>query len=123
MDRKTDNNTSVATQLIISDDVIASIAMSAAKDIEGVGRLVQRPKDIRSVVKIFEGPLRYVEVSSNDKVYNLKLHITIKDGEKIPSVVANVQTAVKNAIQGMGGCVVSKVNVCVADVEIAEKRT
>ena len=123
MDKQKDNNTSVATQLIISDEVIASIAMSAAKDIEGVGSLVQRPKDIRGIVKIFEGPLRYVEVTSNDKVYNLKLYITIKDGEKIPPVVAKVQTAVKNAVQGMGGCVVSKVNVCVADVEIIEKRT
>ncbi len=123
MDKQPINSTSVATQLVISDDVIASIAMSAAKDIEGVGGLVQRPKDIRSLVNIFEGPLKYVEVSSNDNVYNLKLYITIKEGVKIPSVVSKVQTAVKNAVQGMGGCVVSKVNVCVADVEITEKRT
>lgn len=123
MDKQPEKNSTVATQLVISDDVIASIAMSAAKDIEGVGRLVQRPKDIRSIVKIFEGPLKYVEVTSSDKVYNIKLYITIKDGEKIPSVVSKVQTAVKNAVQGMGGCVVSKVNVCVADVEITGKCT
>ena len=114
---------SVASQLVISDDVIASVAMNAAKDINGVGKIVQRPKDIRSVVEIFEGALKYVEVSSNEKTYTLKIHITIKDGEKIPVVAAEVQKAVKNAVQGMTGCVVSKVNVCVADVEITEKRT
>ncbi|MBO5360858.1 MAG: Asp23/Gls24 family envelope stress response protein [Clostridia bacterium] len=120
--KKQPNNT-VATSLVISDDVIASIAMSAAKDIDGVGSLVQRPTDIRSVMKIFEGALKYVEVSSSDKVYTLKVHISIKDGEKIPAVVSEVQKAVKNAVQGMTGCAVSKVNVCVADVEITEKRT
>ena len=114
---------SVSTQLVISDEVIASIAMSAAKDIEGVAGLVQRPKDIRSVIHIFEGPLKYVEVVSNDAVYNLKLYIAVKDGVKIPTVVSQVQSAVKNAVQGMGGCVVSKVNVCVADVKIKEKST
>ncbi|MEE1283307.1 MAG: Asp23/Gls24 family envelope stress response protein [Acutalibacteraceae bacterium] len=114
---------SVSTQLVISDEVIASIAMSAAKDIEGVAGLVQRPKDIRSVIHIFEGPLKYVEVVSNDTVYNLKLYIAVKDGVKIPTVVSQVQSAVKNAVQGMGGCVVSKVNVCVADVKIKEKST
>lgn len=114
---------SVASQLVISDDVIASIAMNAAKDINGVGKIVQRPKDIRSVVEIFEGALKYVDVSSNEKTYSLKIYLTIKDGEKIPAVAAAVQQAVKNAVQGMTGCVVSKVNVCVADVEITEKCT
>ncbi len=122
MGKHPDSNT-VATQLVISDEVIASIAMSAAKDIEGVAGFVQRPKDIRSFVNIFEGPLKYVEVSSSDNVYNIKLYITVKDGVKIPAVVSQVQPAVKNAVQGMGGCVVSKVNVCVADVKITEKRT
>ena len=120
---KKEPNTTVATSLVISEDVIASIAMSAAKDIGGVGRLVQRPADLRSVMNIFEGALKYVEVSSSDRVYTLKLHISIKDGEKIPAVVAEVQKVVKNAVQGMTGCAVSKVNVCVADVEITEKRT
>ena len=118
---KQPKDNSVATQVVISDDVIASIAMNAVKDINGVGRLVQRPADMRSVVNIFEGALKYIEVYSNDKTYTLKLHITIKEGEKIPAVVADVQSAVKNAVQGMSGCVVSKVNVSVADVEISKK--
>ncbi len=122
MNKQPENN-SVTTNLVISDDVIASIAMSAAKDISGVGKLVQRPTDIRSVMNIFEGALKYVEVSSSDKVYSLKVYITINDGEKIPAVVSEVQKAVKSAVQGMTGCAVSKVNVCVADVEIIEKRT
>ena len=90
---KQPNKNNVATQLVISDDVIASIAMSAAKDISGVGRLVQRPTDVRSVINIFEGALKYVEVISSDNVYNLKVFITIKDGEKIPTVVSEVQKA------------------------------
>ena len=121
MEKQPDN--SLVSQLVISDDVIASVAMNAVKDIDGVGKIVHRPKDIRSVAEMFEGALKYVEVYSNEKTYTIKLHITIKDGEKIPVVAAQVQKAVKNAVQGMTGCVVSKVNVSVADVEITEKRT
>ncbi len=120
---KQPENNAVSTNLVISDDVIASIAMSAAKDINGVGKLVQRPADIRSLINIFEGSLKFVEVTSSDNVYTLKVYITINDGEKIPSVVSEVQNAVKSAVQSMTGCAVSKVNVCVADVEITEKCT
>ncbi len=117
-------NSEVASKLVISDDVIASIAMNAAKDIPGVGRVVQRPTNVRNVMNIFEGALKYVEVSTSDNVvYTIKIHIAIKEGEKIPVVAAEVQKAVKNAVQNMTGCAVSKVNVLVADADISEKRT
>lgn len=103
--------------LIISDDVIASIAMSAIKDVAGVGRLVQRPANLKGMVGMYEAAQRYIEVNKTDNVYTLKIHITVSEDSKIPTVAADVQKAVKNAVQEMTSKVVSKVNVVIAGVE------
>lgn len=108
---------SPSTGLIISDDVIASIAMSAIKDVAGVGRLVQRPTNLKSMVGMYEGAQKFIEVYRSDNVYSLKLHITVNEDCKIPVVAADVQKAVKNAVQEMTSKVVSKVNVVIAGVE------
>ncbi len=108
---------SPSSGLVISDDVIASIAMSAAKDVAGVGRLVQRPANIKGMVGMYEGAQKYIEVYKTDNVYSLKLHMTVNEDSKIPTVAAGVQKAVKNAVQEMTSKVVSKVNVVIAGVE------
>lgn len=108
---------SPSTGLIISDDVIASIAMSAIKDVAGVGRLVQRPTNLKSMVGMYEGAQKFIEVYRSDNVYSLKLHITVNEDCRIPVVAADVQKAVKNAVQEMTSKVVSKVNVVIAGVE------
>ena len=109
---------SPSSGLIISDDVIASIAMSAVKDVAGVGKLVQRPANLKGMVGMNEGAQKFIEVSKSDNVYSLKLHITVTEDSKIPTVAADVQKAVKNAVQEMTSKVVSKVNVVIAGVEI-----
>lgn len=113
------NNSTSSTPsgLIISDDVIASIAMSAVKDVAGVGKLVQRPANIKGMVGMYEAAQRYIEVYKSDNVYTLKIYITVNDDSKIPVVAADVQKAVKNAVQEMTSKVVSKVNVVIAGVE------
>ncbi|MBR6619318.1 MAG: Asp23/Gls24 family envelope stress response protein [Clostridia bacterium] len=108
---------SSATGLVISDEVIASIAMSAVKDVAGIGKLVQRPTNLKGMVGMYEGAQKYVEVYKTDNVYTLKLHITVNDDCKIPIVAAEVQKSVKNAVQEMTSKVVSKVNVVIAGVE------
>lgn len=113
-------NNSSASELVISDEVIASIALSAAADVPGVGKTVQKPKSVKSIVGLFEGAPKSVEVIKNDNVYTLKLFLTVDVDARIPSVAAQVQKAVKNAVQEMTSMVVSKVNVVIAGVEIAD---
>lgn len=116
------NNTNIGpiSGLVIADDVIASIALSAVKDVPGVGRVVPRLADVKSVVGIFEPSQKLVEVSKSDNVYSIKLHLTVNEDAKIPVVAAQVQKAVKNAVQEMTSMVVSKVNVVIAGVEISD---
>ena len=80
--------------LVISEDVIASIALNAAKDVEGV------------------------RVLSSDNDVKIYIHVNIAPGTKIPKVAADIQKNVKNAVQSMTGKMVSKVNVSIAGMDI-----
>ena len=113
-------NSGPVSGLVISDDVIASIAIAAIKDVPGVGKSVPRPADMTSVAGLFEKTQKTVEVNKTDNVYSITIHITVKEDSKIPVVAAEIQKAVKNAVQEMTSMVVSKVNVVIAGVEISD---
>ena len=114
------SNSGPVSGLVISDEVIASIALAAIKDVPGVGKPVPRPADMTSVAGLFEKTQKTVEVTKADTVYSITLHITVNEDAKIPVVAAEVQKAVKNAVQEMTSMVVSKVNVVIAGVEISD---
>ena len=98
--------------LVISEDVIASIALNAAKDVEGVSSFAARTPDVHSIFKLGEGAAKSVRVLSSD------IHVNIAPGTKIPKVAADIQKNVKNAVQSMTGKMVSKVNVSIAGMDI-----
>lgn len=114
------SNSGPVSGLVISDEVIASIALAAIKDVPGVGKPIPRPADMTSVAGLFEKTQKTVEVTKADNVYSITLHITVNEDAKIPVVAAEVQKAVKNAVQEMTSMVVSKVNVVIAGVEISD---
>ena len=113
-------NSGPVSGLVISDEVIASIALAAIKDVPGVGKPIPRPADTTSVAGLFEKTQKTVEVSKADNVYSITVNITVNEDAKIPAVAAEVQKAVKNAVQEMTSMVVSKVNVVIAGVEISD---
>ena len=87
--------------LVISEDVIASIALNAAKDVEGVSSFAARTPDVHSIFKLGEGAAKSVRVLSSDN--DVKIYI---------------QKNVKNAVQSMTGKMVSKVNVSISGMDI-----
>ncbi len=103
-----------SSSLIISDEVIASIAINAAKDVSGVTGVEPHPRDLKSVVAITEESQKYVRVWTGDNEIRLQLFLDIEPDAKIPVVAAEVQESVKNAVQSMTGKVVSKVNIVIA---------
>ena len=104
--------------LVISEDVIASIALNAAKDVEGVSSFAVRTPDVHSIFKLGEGASKFVRVVSNDNDVKIYIHVNIAPGTKIPKVAADIQKNVKNAVQSMTGKMVSKVNVSIAGMDI-----
>lgn len=103
--------------LVISEDVIATIAINAAKDVDGVAGLGTRPADLYTTFKIGTDVIKHVKVTLTD--YDIKLHmyIIVNASAKIQEVAKNVQETVKNAVQSMTGRVVTKVDITVSGVE------
>ena len=116
-DDKKENSTG---GLVILEEVIAAIALNAAKDVDGVAGFATRTPDVRSILKIGDGPLKSVRVWAGDNDIKLHIYIIIKDSKKIPTVACEVQRNVKNAVQSMTGRVVTKVNVSIAGVDFTQ---
>lgn len=114
---KNDNNVG---GLVISEEVIAAIALNAAKDVDGVAGFATRTPDVHSILKIGDGPMKSVRVWAGENDIKLHIYLNIADGKKIPTVASEVQHNVKNAVQSMTGRVVTKVNISIAGINFAE---
>lgn len=104
--------------LIISEDVIASIACNAAKDVDGVSGFSNRPADIVSTIK--KGNFKVmspVRIMEDGDTLVINIYINLSSEAKITPVAERVQSTVKDAIQNMTGKVVSKVNVVIAGID------
>lgn len=110
-----------AGNLVISEEVIASIAANAAKDIDGVAALLPRPADVRSALRIGDGVRRLVSIAAVDNEIKIHLYIKLKSGARLPLVCEKVQSSVKDAVQSMTGRIVSRVDVSVLGIDFAQK--
>lgn len=109
-------NSNFSSDYIISDEVLATIAVNAVKDVDGVSGFGNRPPDLYSTFKIGAEDLKHVAIAVSD--YDIKVHIYIMltSSAKIHTVSTQVQKAVKQAIQNMTGRVVTRVDVTVCGV-------
>ena len=95
-------------ELIISDEVLSSIAVNAAKDVDGVSSFCNKPVDVVNTIK-----------QENDS-FTISIYINIAPGKKFQTVATQVQSAVKESVQNMTGKLVTKVNVIVAGIDFEE---
>ena len=111
---QTNERTAENGGIFISNDVIASIAANAAKDIEGVsgfalktGTRTARAADSAKAVKVL----------SQDNDVKIQIGIRVKNGVNLQTVSMAIQRSIKNAVQSMTGKVVTKVNVAVQGID------
>lgn len=105
----------------ISEEVLASIASIAAKEIEGVAELSAAPANIKGILK--SKPINTpVLVDLGDGVAVFDIYLKIKYGAKVQNVASEVQKKVKDSVQNMTGIAVSKVNVHISSIAIEEKK-
>lgn len=90
----------------VSEDVLASLARSAAAEVEGVGALMNLGKTSG----------RGVRQSMDEDGAVIDLYVTIRYGYAIPEVAEKIQSAVATAIESMTGFTVKAVNVHVGGV-------
>ena len=99
-------------ELVISEEVIASIAQNAARDVDGVAGFSPRKADAAMLRAINTN--KFVSVVLGDNDVKLCVSIIVKPGFNIQSVSGEVQRAVKAAVQNMTGRVVTKINITIA---------
>ncbi len=104
--------------LVISEEVIASIAVTASKDVEGVRGFASRPLNVKKLCK--DSASKHVEVEIQDTEIRIHIYLKVASDAKIPQLCENVQRNIKNAVQNMTGSMVSAVDITIATIDIDE---
>lgn len=105
-------------ELTISEDVIASIAINAARDVDGVAGFSVKPANILKVISKTESN-KHVNVQFGDNDLKITIYIIVRPSYNIQNVANDVQKAVKSTVQNMTNKIVSKVNVTIGALESA----
>lgn len=103
--------------IFIANDVIASIAINAAKDVDGVSGFASKTPGLVTPAGGKDGALKSVRVLALDNEIKIHIYIRVKSGANIQTVSMAIQRSIKNAVQGMTGKVVSTVNVSVQGID------
>lgn len=103
--------------VLISQDVISTIVINAASEVEGVvGMSVKPGMDIIEVLgKKNWGKGIRINISENDEI-DIDCNVIISYGQSVVTVASAVQTAVTAALESMTGVAVKSVNVNVCGI-------
>jgi len=102
----------------ISDDVLATLAVKAAKEVDGVSGMVGGL--VGKLTAVLGKKDTGVDVDMKDGVATITLHIKVRYGVKIPEVAWKAQEKVKSMIESVTGITVEKVNVSVEAIDFGE---
>lgn len=104
----------------ISEEVIAAIAVGAAREVEGVSGMMtslgNSVTDLMTNKKNAQRVAKGVKIDMSEAALNMDLYLTVQYGNPIPEVAENVQKAVISAVEAMTGCTVGAVNIHVGAV-------
>jgi uncharacterized alkaline shock family protein YloU len=98
----------------VADDVIASIAATAAAEVDGVAGVDASHRAGRVLPGRPHAGVR-VEVTGEDRL-RLELSLRVEEGTAIPPAATEVQSRVAEALKRMLGLEVDAVDVVVSDV-------
>ena len=106
----------------ISEEVIAAIAVGAAREVDGVTGMMPNlggsVADLMSNKKGAQKGVRGVKIDMTGAALALDLYVTVRYGVAIHEVAENAQKAVSSAVEAMTGCQVEAVNIHVGGVTL-----
>ncbi len=106
----------------ISEEVIAAIAVGAAREVEGVTGMMTNlggtVSNLMTSKKNAQKSVRGVKIDMTGTALTLDLYLTVRYGTAIHEVAENVQKAVSSAVEAMTGCPVGAVNIHVGGVTL-----
>ena len=104
----------------IAEDVIAAIAVGAAREVEGVSGMMTNlggsVTDLVTNKKNAQKGTKGVKINLTGDMLTLDVYLTVKYGQAIPEVAENVQKSVAAAVEAMTGRTVQAINVHVGGV-------
>lgn len=107
----------------ISEEVLAAIAVGAAREVEGVSGMMSTAggsvTDLLTSKKNAPKATKSVKIDMTGAALKLDLYLTVQYGFAIPEVAENAQKAVVSAVEAMTGCAVEAVNVHVTGITLA----
>jgi len=107
----------------ISEEVIAAIAVGAAREVEGVADMVNNlsgsVSDLMNNKKGAQKGTKGVKIDMGGAAMTLNLSLAVRYGYTIREVAENVQKAVASAVEAMTGCPVEQVHVHVCGICMA----
>ena len=109
------NDTKVKGQIQIADDVIASIAGTAALEAEGISSLAGGKAIMEKISK--RTNQRGVIIKVEGKEVGVELNVNVLHGCKIQKAAETAQIKVRDAVENMTGLKVEQVNVNVVGIE------
>ncbi|MDR2559883.1 MAG: Asp23/Gls24 family envelope stress response protein [Oscillospiraceae bacterium] len=115
--------TNQSGNLKVSEEVVAKIAFLAASEVEGVALEANGKRLLRAETRSPAGKvLRPVPVKAklSRETAEIDISVIVRAGYKAAAVGVSVQQAIKTAVQNMTGIAVSKINVKIAGIRLAE---
>lgn len=110
-----ENDNKVKGQIQIADDVIASIAGTAALESEGISFLAGGKAIMDKISK--KTNQRGVAIKVDGKAVCVELNVNVLHGCKIQKAAETAQNKVKDALENMTGLKVEQVNINVVGIE------
>ncbi len=108
----------------IADNVVAKIAYTACREIDGVhalgGATSRALSSLASSVRGGESRTQGVSVDLRDDVVDIDVTLVVEYGANIPAVGEACRAAVKEKVEGVTGLTVRAVNIVVSDIDFAE---
>jgi uncharacterized alkaline shock family protein YloU len=110
-------------KIVISEEVIATIAGGAALECSGlVGMASRKLKDGFADLLRRDNLARGVEVNIQENKVNIELFVIVGYGVNISDVAANIMKSVRYSIVKYTGFTVDKVNVNIQGVRVLDKK-
>ena len=107
----------------IHENVIASIARKAACSVNGVIRIAGSPivDNIAEIIGNRRIGDRSIAIEINEDTVAIEIKLNISYGSHLPTVAANVQSAIMKEVEKMTGMTVTTVNVIVQELDTEER--
>jgi uncharacterized alkaline shock family protein YloU len=113
-------NDSTVGEVKIASNVIAIIAVHAAREIDGVvGTYGGLTDEIKGYIGMKKGS-KGIKVNFDGGKLQVSALITVRYGKSIPEISKSVQDRIKEKVEYMTGLTVDKVNVRIAGVSYEE---